>query len=242
MKNNHIFAEKWESTHQRINHQADKHQLLKTCIIELKGLLGLQQTTLQSCLNQIAGLEEVIEQLVAAVKKLEKTICWCHNQLLSLGPHYVLGEEEEVVVDLEDKEEEDKDKDKDKEQDEDGLEYETDAPSRDSYMTPPSTGGHSKPSPHPSHLPTPEGSDPEANAVLHTAELKVQIKSFLEEAEEDMELDDLPLLENITPLQVLVPNPLIPSFIPFAMSTGQCCVPPKSLLWKVYHPYKEPVG
>ena len=82
---------------------------MKTCIIELKSLLGLQQTALQSCQNQIAGLEETIEQLVAAVKKLEKTVCWCHDRLLSLGPHYAEGEEEEVVVDLE-------------EDDEDGLE------------------------------------------------------------------------------------------------------------------------
>ena len=187
MKNNCIFANKWESTHDQINHRAEEHQLLKTHVTELKSLSGLQQTTLQSCQNQIAGLEETIEQLVVAVKKLEKTICQCHDQLLLQGPHYTLGEEEEVVVDSE-------------EDDKDGLEYETDALSRDSYTTPPSTGGHSEPSPCPSHSPTPEDSDPETSEVLHTTELKAQIKMFLEEAEEDMELDDLPPLENVTPI------------------------------------------
>ena len=63
---------------------------------------------------------------------------------------------------------------------------------------------------------------------------------FLEEAEEDMDLDDLPPLKNVTPLPV--PTPAIPGFISFAVSTGQCCVPPKSLLQKVYHPNKDPVG
>ena len=107
MKNNCIFTNKWELTYEWIDCWVDKHWHLKTCIIELKSLSGLQQTALQSCQNQIAGLEETIEQLVAAVKKLEKTICWCHDWLLSLGPHYTEGEEEEVVVDLEEKDDED---------------------------------------------------------------------------------------------------------------------------------------
>ena len=165
--------------------------------------------------------------MVTSVKKLEKTVCRCHNQLLSLGPHYMPGEEEEMVVDSE-------------EEEEDGLEYETNIPLKDSYTTPPSTGGHSKPSPIPTQSPTPEDSGPENNMALRTAELEAHIESFLEEAEEDMELNDLPLLENITPL--LVPVPSIPGIVPFAVSTGQCCVPPKSLLRKVYHPYKDPVG
>ena len=38
------------------------------------------------------------------------------------------------------------------EEEEEGLEYETDTPSRDSYMTPPSTRGHSEPSPCPTCL------------------------------------------------------------------------------------------
>ena len=62
----------------------------------------------------------------------------------------------------------------------------------------------------------------------------------MEEAEEDMELDDLPLLENVTP--VPVPVPVVPGFVPFTVSTGQHCVPPKSLFWKVYHPYHSLVG
>ena len=150
------------------------------------------------------------------VKKLEKTVCQCHNQLLSPGPHYTLGEEEE-----------------------DGLEYEAKDTSKGSYITPPSTGGHSEPSPAPSCSPTPEDSYPENNAVLCTKELEAHIKVFLEEAE-DMEMNDLPLLENISLLPV--PAPIIPGFVPFAISTGQRCIPPKNLLCKVFHPYKDPVG
>ena len=155
MLNNWIFTEKWESTHEWIDHQADEHQLLKTWVIELESLSGLQQTSLQHCLDMIAGLEETIAQLAASVKKLEKTVCWCYDWLLLPGPHYAPGEEEEVVVDLEEEDEE-----------EDGLEYETNAPSRDSYTTPPSTRGHSEPSPAPTCSPTLAGSDPETNAVL----------------------------------------------------------------------------
>ena len=33
MTNNHIFADKWESTHERIDHWADEHRILKTCVI-----------------------------------------------------------------------------------------------------------------------------------------------------------------------------------------------------------------
>ena len=126
------------------------------------------------------------------------------------------------------------------EEDEDGLEYEMDAPSQDSYTTPPSTRGCSEPSLVPTQSPTPEGSDPEDSATLHTAELEACIKVFLEEVEEDMELDNLPPLENVTPLPI--PAPTISGFVPFAMSTSQYCVPPKSLLRKVFHPYKDPVG
>ena len=146
------------------------------------------------------------------VGELEKTVCRCHNWLLSPGPHYAPGEEEE----------------------EDGLKYETDAPSRDSYMTPPSTGGCSKPSHCPSSSPTLEDSNPETSAVLRTAELKAHIKSFLEEVEKDMDLDDLPLLKNVTLLPVLAP--IVPGFIPFAVSTSQRCVPPKSGLAAIQPP------
>ena len=64
--------------------------------------------------------------------------------------------------------------------------------------------------------------------VLHTEELEACIEVFLEEVEEDMEMNDLPPLENVTPL--LVPAPAIPGFVPFAVSTGQRHIPPKSLL------------
>ena len=164
-------------------------------------------------------LEETVTQLVTSVKKLEKVVCQCHDRLLSPGPHYV-PREEEMVEDSEEGEED--------EEEENGLEYETDTPSKDSYMTPPSTGGCSDPSLAPTCSPTPEDSDPENNAVLCTEELEACIKVFLEEAEEDMEMNDLPLLENVSPLPVLAP--VIPGFVPFAVSTGQHCVPPKSLL------------
>ena len=94
MLNNQIFVEKWESTHSRINRRSEEHLLLKTHVVELKSLSGLQQTTLQHCQDTIAGLEETVTQLVASVKKLEKTVCRCHDWLLSPGPHYTPGEEE----------------------------------------------------------------------------------------------------------------------------------------------------
>ena len=115
MKNNCIFANKWELTHNWIDWRAEEHQTLKTYIIEPKSLLGLQQTALQHCQDMVVGLEETVAQLVATVKKLEKTVYQCCDWLLLPEPHYTLGEEEEVVVDLE-------------EEEEDGLEYETEAP------------------------------------------------------------------------------------------------------------------
>ena len=121
-----------------------------------------------------------------------------------------------------------------------GLEYETEDTSKGSYTTPLSTGGCSDPSPAPSCSPTLGDSDPENSAVLCTKELEAHIEAFLEEAEEDMEMNDLPLLENVSLLPV--PAPTIPGFIPFAMSTSQHCVPPKSLLRKVWHPYQDSIG
>ena len=135
---------------------------------------------------------------------------------------------------------EDSEKEEEDEEEESGLEYETDTPSKDSYTTPPSTGGCSKPSLAPSHSPTLADSNPKNNAVLCTEELEACIKAFLEEAEEDMEMSDLPPLENV--LLLLVPAPVVSSFIPFTMSTGQRCVPPKSLLRKVWHPYQDSIG
>ena len=129
--------------------------------------------------------------------------------------------------------------DKDKEEEE-GLEYATNTPLGDSYTTPPSTGGHSQPSLAPSRSPTLGDSDPENNTVLRTKELEAHIKAFLEEAEEDMEMSDLPLLENVSLLLVLAP--VVPGFVPFTVSTGQHCVLPKSLLRKIWHPYQDSVG
>ena len=85
-------------------------------------------------------------------------------------------------------------------------------------MTPPSTGGCSSLSPAPSHLPTPGDSNPETNMVLCTKELEAHIKVFLEEVDEDLEMNNLPPLKNTSPLPV--PAPVIPVFVPFAVSTG----------------------
>ena len=227
-KNNVIFGEKWETTHDRIDRCSEDIRLLKNRVVDLKALSGLQQTALQSCQSTIAGLEETVLKLATSVTVLEKSVCHCRDRLLSPGPHYAPGEEE-MVKETEEEEEE-----------EEGLEYVTDTPSRGSYMTPPNTGGRSSPSPAPSHSPTLGDSDPENNAALRTEELEARIEAFLEEAEEDPLMDDLPPAENTSP--VPVPAPVFPGIIPFAVSTGQCCIPPKHLVRKVYHPYKDPVG
>ena len=125
-------------------------------------------------------------------------------------------------------------------EEEEGLEYTTNTPSGGSYTTPPSTGGRSSPSPVPSRLPTLGDSNPKNNAALCTEELEARIEAFLEEAEEDLEMDNLPLVKNSSPLPV--PAPVFLGIVPFAVSTGQHCVLLKSLLRKVYHPYKDPVG
>ena len=221
-KNNIIFAGKWEATHDRIDRRSEDILLLKNRVVDLEALSGLQQTALQSCQNAIAGLEETVANLTASVSKLEKSVCRCRDRLLSPVPHYVPGEEEEEG------------------EEEEGLEYATDTPLGGSYTTPPSTGGRLSPSPAPSRSPTPGDSNPENNAALRTEELEACIEAFLEEAEEDLEMDDLPPVENTSPL--LVPAPVFLEFVPFTISTGQRCVPPKSLLRKVYHPYKDPVG
>ena len=195
-------------------------------MVDLEALSGLQQTALQSCQNTIAGLEETIAKLTVSVTKLEKSVCQCQDCLLSPAPHYAPGEEEEMVEETEEEEE--------------GLEYVTDTPSGGSYMTPPSTGGHSSPLSALSHLSTLGDSDPENKVALCTKELEARIEVFLEEAEEDLEMNDLPLVENTSP--VPVPAPVFPGVIPFAVSASQCCILLKSLLRKVYHPYKDPVG
>ena len=225
-KNNVIFGEKWETTHDRINRRSEDIRLLKNQIMDLEALSGLQQNALQSCQSTIAGLEETVLKLAASVTVLEKLVCRCRDRLLSLAPHYTFGEEEEMVEETEEEEE--------------GLEYATDTPSGGSYTTLPSTGGRSSPSSAPSRSPIAGDSDPKNNVALHMEELEARIEAFLEEAEEDLMLDDLPLAENTSPVLVLAPVFL--GIIPFAVSTGQRCVPPKSLVRKVYHPYKDPIG
>ena len=139
-KNNVIFGEKWETTHDCIDRRSEDGRLLKNRLVDLEALSGLQQNTLQSCQNTIAGLEEIVLKLAASVTVLERSVCRCHDCLLSPGPHYAPGEE--MVDETEEEEEE--------EEEEEGLEYATDTPSGGSYTTPPSTGGRSSPSPAPS--------------------------------------------------------------------------------------------
>ena len=230
-KNNVIFSEKWEATHDCINHYSEETRLLKNWVVDLKASSGLQQTALQSCQNTITGLEETVVRLTTLVTKLEKLVCRCRDCLLSPAPHYVPGEEEEMVEETEEEE---------TEEEGDGLEYMTDTPLGGSYMTPPSTGGHSPPSLALSHLPTLGDSNPGNNASLRTEELEAHIKVFLEEAKEDLEMNNLPPVENSSPLPV--PAPIFLGVVPFSISTGQCYVPLRSLLRKVYHPYKDPVG
>ena len=168
-----------------------------------------------------------MEQLISLVCKLELTVCHYCDWLLLPGPHYAEGEGEEVVIDLEE------------EDDKDGFEYQTKAPLMASYTTLPSTGGHSEPSPHSLRSPTPEGTDPETDVALQTVEIKAHVEAFLAEANEDLELEDLPPLENVTPFPIHVPT--IPGFVPIAMSTGQCCILSKGLP-RAYHPYQNSVG
>ena len=229
-KNNVIFGEKWEMTHDRIDRRSEDIRLLKNRVVDLEALSGLQQNALQSCQSTIAGLEETVLKLVASVTVLEKLVCRCHDHLLSPGPHYTPGEEEMV----EETEEEET------EGEEEGLEYATDTPLGGSYATPPGAGGRSSPSPAPSRSPTLGDSDPENNTALRMEELEAHIEVFLEEAEEDLLMDDLPPAENVSP--VPIPAPVFLGIIPFAVSTGQCCVLLKHLVRKVYHPYKDPVG
>ena len=100
-KNNVIFSEKWEMTHNHIDCHSEDICLLKNRIVDLEALSGLQQNTLQSCQNTIAGLEETILNLAASVTTLERLVCCCRDHLLSLAPHFTPGEEEEVVKETE---------------------------------------------------------------------------------------------------------------------------------------------
>ena len=76
-KNNVVFSEKWEATHDRIDHHLEDICLLKNRVVDLEALLGLQQTTLQSCQNTIAGLEETVVKLTVSVTLLEELVCRC---------------------------------------------------------------------------------------------------------------------------------------------------------------------
>ena len=76
-KNNVIFSEMWEVTHDRIDHRLEDNCLLKNRVVDLEALLGLQQTALQSCQNTIAGLEETVAKLTTSVTLLEKSVCHC---------------------------------------------------------------------------------------------------------------------------------------------------------------------
>ena len=227
--NNRKFAEDYKVIHAHIDHKGDDHIILKRWVKELKGIVWLQRTIINSCHDETAALGETAEQLVVAVMKLEGSVCCCHNWLMSPGPHFTEGENKEVVVDLEEDDDE-----------EDGLKYETEEdPSDPSYMTPPSTGGCSPPSPHPSCSLTPEGSNPENNAHLQMVLIEAQVEAFLEEVDKGLKLADLPPLENMMPIPIQALTIL--GFIPFAMSTGQHCVPSKRLPHGVFHPYHNSI-
>ena len=109
-KNNVIFTGKWEMTHDCIDHCPEELHLLKNRVIDLEALTGLQQTALQSCQSTIAGLEETILNLAASVTKLERSVCHCQDHLLLPAPHYVPGEEEEMVEETEEEETEEEDR------------------------------------------------------------------------------------------------------------------------------------
>ena len=102
-KNNVIFGEKWEMTHDRIDRRSEDICLLKSWIVDLEALSSLQQNALQSCQSTIAGLEETVLKLATSVTVLEKLVCCCCNRLLSPGPHYTPGEE--IVKETEKEEE-----------------------------------------------------------------------------------------------------------------------------------------
>ena len=76
-KNNVIFGEKWETTHDRIDRRSEDIRLLKNRLVDLEALSSLQQNTLQSCQSTIAGLEETVLNLTASVSVLEKSVCRC---------------------------------------------------------------------------------------------------------------------------------------------------------------------
>ena len=76
-KNNVIFGDKWEMTHDHIDHRSEDIRLLKNRIVDLEALSGLQQNALQSCQSTIDGLEETVLKLATSVTVLEKLVCRC---------------------------------------------------------------------------------------------------------------------------------------------------------------------
>ena len=84
-KNNVIFGEKWETTHDCIDCRSEDIHLLKNRIVGLKALSGLQQNALQTCQSTIAGLEETVLKLAASVTVLEKSVCRCCAWGSSIG-------------------------------------------------------------------------------------------------------------------------------------------------------------
>ena len=76
-KNNVIFAEKWEMTHNCIDCRSEDIRLLTKRIVDLEALSSLQQNALQSCQSTIAGLEETVLKLATSVTVLEKSVCHC---------------------------------------------------------------------------------------------------------------------------------------------------------------------
>ena len=180
--NSHMFTADYERTHTQIDCYHNDHSILRGQIKELEGTVHLQKSTIDQVLDKVTSLEETVETLVLVVTKLKMSICHCQDHLLLLGPHYVKGVQGEVVVDSEEEDDEG----------EDGLKYGAEVETLDpSYTTPPSTGGCTPPSPHPSCSPTPEGSDPENNAHLQML-IEACVEVFLAEADKDLELHGLP--------------------------------------------------
>ena len=204
-----------EMTDKHINHRGDSIVNLKGEVARLKEAHRVQDQIISDQQQCLAVLKLKVDCLISTVQDLEKLICQCWDRLLSPGPH-LHWRRRSCVDDLE-------------------LEYETEKETSGlDYGTP---NPLSSPSLFmPLRSPTPEDSDPERNCCLQTELMEARIEGFLEEAEEDMELDDLPPLENSSP--VPIPTPRSVGTIPFAVSTGQCCIHSRGLPRPLtYHPY-----
>ena len=62
-KNNVIFGEKWETTHDRIDCRSEDIRLLKNRIMDLEALSGLQQNALQSCQATIVSSDAIFAHI-----------------------------------------------------------------------------------------------------------------------------------------------------------------------------------